>query len=418
LLRHPEWGEAGAAFLRQLVENSNPTETDRQSLDQFLPRFATNPAVAAAIADSLRTTKRVADENHRTQLLEGLAALDLGPASAALGQAIIQCLHDPNTAVALAAIRATAALRLPRAEEPLAALVTDSACNASVRLEAMRELVRRRQLLDSTQMDFLLAQLAETKVPMARLAAAEVLTNAKLNSGQIAALLKVLRNDAVISPGYVLSAVERNGLEPDLGLPVLDYLAAKFDAGWTIPSEQLDRIMAVVPPSQRSAADTLVARLNETIARQRRQLTDFVPLLNGGDFVRGEKIFYDKGQCVTCHRIWENGGRVGPDLSRVGAIRSGHDILESLLIPSATIAQGYETLNVTTTDGETYTGIRVGSSEDPLHLRLASGTDMVLHQNQIKSVDHSKVSLMPEGLLNQLSREEVRDLLAFLQHLK
>src|SRR5262249_17390017 len=114
----------------------------------------------------------------------------------------------------------------------------------------------------------------------------------------------------------------------------------------------------------------------------------------------------------------ENGGRVGPDLTSIGSIRSGRDILESLVLPSSTIAQGYETLNVTMKDGESLTGVRVGKSEDPLVLRLASGAEMTLHPSQIERVDLSKLSVMPEGLLNTLTRDEVRDLLGYLQQLK
>jgi putative heme-binding domain-containing protein len=267
-------------------------------------------------------------------------------------------------------------------------------------------------------MEFLLGRLSSTDLPTTRLAAAEVLTSAKLSGAQMVALLKAARGDSVISPTSILVGIERNGISQDCAVALLDYLAASLDAGWTIPAEQLAKVQAAVPEPQRPAADGLVARLSLTIARQRQQLTELAPLLNGGDYVRGEKVFFEKGQCILCHRIWENGGRVGPDLSRVGAIRSGRDILESLLVPSATIAQGYETLNVTTKDGESYTGVRVGNSDNLLRLRPASGTDMVLHQNQIERIDRSKVSLMPEGLLNNLGPEEMRDLLAFLQHLK
>ena len=182
--------------------------------------------------------------------------------------------------------------------------------------------------------------------------------------------------------------------------------------------EQLTKLQGAIPESQRAAANALIARLTEAAAIQRRQLTDLAPLLIDGDYARGEKIFFEKGQCITCHRIWENGGRVGPDLSRVGAIRSGRDLLESVVIPSATIALGYDTLNVSTKDGETYTGVRAGTSYNPLRLRLASGTEIVLHPNQIERIDRSKVSLMPEGLLKNLQLEEIRDLMAFLQHLK
>jgi hypothetical protein len=60
----------------------------------------------------------------------------------------------------------------------------------------------------------------------------------------------------------------------------------------------------------------------------------------------------------------------------------------------------------------------VGRSEDPLVLRDAAGKEMRYRQDTIENIGRSKVSLMPEGLLQQLTREEIRDLLAFLQGLK
>ena len=88
------------------------------------------------------------------------------------------------------------------------------------------------------------------------------------------------------------------------------------------------------------------------------------------------------------------------------------------MLPSSTIAQGYETLVVTMKDGESYTGVRAGKSDDPLVLRVASGAEMTLHPKQIERIDRSKLSLMPEGLMNTLTRDEVRDLLGYLQQLK
>jgi hypothetical protein len=69
-------------------------------------------------------------------------------------------------------------------------------------------------------------------------------------------------------------------------------------------------------------------------------------------------------------------------------------------------------------DGESYTGVRVGERDEPLVLRVASEAEMTLHAHQIERVDRAKLSLMPEGLLNTLTRDEVRDLLGYLQQLK
>jgi putative membrane-bound dehydrogenase-like protein len=418
LLRHPECGEAGAAFLRQLIAQSNPTEADYKALRQFLPLFQTNAAVVSAITRSLSPGSQRVSEAQRVRLLEALAALDWRGANASLEEAILRLLRDGSTAIRSAAVRAAGALRVPGAEAPLADVAQDIRQPANLRLEALQELVRRRPALDAAAMDFLVSQLSPTNKSNSRLAAAETLTNAKLSPAQMAVFLTAVRGDAVISPASILAALERHGLDAGYAVALLDYISGSLDAGWTVSADQLVKVQAAVPESQRARAETLLARLAGNVARQRQQLAEFEPLLKGGDYVRGQKVFFEKTQCTTCHQVWGNGGRAGPDLTSIGSIRAGRDILESLVLPSSTIAQGYETLVVTMKDGESYTGVRAGKSDDPLVLRVASGAEMTLHAQQIERVDRSKLSLMPEGLLNTLTRDEVRDLLGYLQQLK
>lgn len=69
------------------------------------------------------------------------------------------------------------------------------------------------------------------------------------------------------------------------------------------------------------------------------------------------------------------GGVIGPDLTQIGAIRAGRGLIESLVMPSATLLQGYETYSATLRDGETVTGIRMHQPDDTVVLRDASGTE-------------------------------------------
>ena len=128
--------------------------------------------------------------------------------------------------------------------------------------------------------------------------------------------------------------------------------------------------------------------------------------------------FWGRQPAATCHRVGERGGLVGPDLTKIGAIRSGRDLIESLAAPSATFAQGYEPYIVLLKDGDSLSGVRVGQSDDTFVLRDTSGNATRLDPEQIASVRRSEVSIMPEGLLGVLSQDEIRDLLAFLQSLK
>ena len=122
-------------------------------------------------------------------------------------------------------------------------------------------------------------------------------------------------------------------------------------------------------------------------------------------------MFLTKATCATCHRVGQHGGLVGPDLTKVGAIRSGRDLVESLVAPSATFSQGYEPYIVNLKNGDSLSGVRVRQPNEQFVLREAGGAEVRLDAAQIESVRQSQTSVMPEGLLTVLSQNEIRDLL-------
>jgi putative heme-binding domain-containing protein len=149
-----------------------------------------------------------------------------------------------------------------------------------------------------------------------------------------------------------------------------------------------------------------------------KQIAAALPLLKGGDPNRGQQLFIGKAGCSACHRVGKHGGLTGPDLTKVGAIRSGNDLIESIVAPSTTFAQGYEGYEIELPDGETVSGVRVGRGNDRFVLRNASGSDRRVGAKDVRKITRLEASIMPEGLLNALQPEEIRDLLAYLQNLK
>src|SRR5262249_24463159 len=109
---------------------------------------------------------------------------------------------------------------------------------------------------------------------------------------------------------------------------------------------------------------------------------------------------------------------VAPAVRGGGAVRWGHDRRESILFPGSTFAQGYEPYAVATADGRVLAGLIVRREADELILRDPSGAETRLTRAEIEEVRRSETSVMPEGLGFALSREEVRDLLAFLTSLR
>jgi putative heme-binding domain-containing protein len=184
-------------------------------------------------------------------------------------------------------------------------------------------------------------------------------------------------------------------------------------------AKRLQEILEKYPEGVRNAARPLLAHLQELQRARVERLRSLDPLLTaGGDVGRGRRIFFgEKVACYSCHTIGNQGGHVGPDLTAVGAIRSGHDILEAIVFPSASFVPGFEIYNVET-KGEMYSGVRGEDTGDSVTLVTGPHAEIRIPRGQVVSMKPSKVSLMPEGLDEGLTRGEFIDLLTFLQSQK
>ncbi len=134
-------------------------------------------------------------------------------------------------------------------------------------------------------------------------------------------------------------------------------------------------------------------------------------------FTRGRDLFAST-LCLSCHHLGKDGGNVGPDLSAIGSRFNRHDLLEAIIEPSKAISEQYASFIVTTRKGETIAGQIAEENNDNLTLVTdpLAGTRRTIGQTQVASKEISPVSLMPPGLLNSLTKEEIFDLLAYLEN--
>lgn len=139
-----------------------------------------------------------------------------------------------------------------------------------------------------------------------------------------------------------------------------------------------------------------------------------------GDAARGERLFFDPAGpgCATCHQVGERGGAIGPELTHVGGVRTGAELVESILEPSARIAAGYEVTELRTRDGATILGRVV--AEDDTSLTVASGGDArhTVSRADIVTRTPRAESLMPAGFADRLTVSDLSDLLAYLSSLR
>jgi hypothetical protein len=135
------------------------------------------------------------------------------------------------------------------------------------------------------------------------------------------------------------------------------------------------------------------------------------------DFDNGKKMF-TVAQCFKCHRMEGQGGYVGPDLAGIGRRYSRQELLESLLEPSRVISDQYLATRFLLADGRTVTGRVVNLSGDDFLVQtdmLNPGKLTAVNVDQIDERSPSKVSPMPDGLLDTLNKDDILDLLAYLR---
>ncbi|AGA25493.1 PVC-type heme-binding CxxCH protein [Singulisphaera acidiphila] len=139
-----------------------------------------------------------------------------------------------------------------------------------------------------------------------------------------------------------------------------------------------------------------------------------------GKAERGRSLFQDlKGlACIRCHAVGKEGGAVGPELSSIGAKYPRHELITSVLFPSAQIASGYEPVVVATEDGRVLTGIIKSDTPEALEIEDADAKRIRIPRDQIDDRKRSEVSLMPTGLAEGLSKQDFADLIAYLETLK
>jgi putative heme-binding domain-containing protein len=136
-----------------------------------------------------------------------------------------------------------------------------------------------------------------------------------------------------------------------------------------------------------------------------------------GDVGRGAELF-KKQNCLACHTTANGQVPKGPHLVDIGKRSKKAELLESVFKPSAKIAQGFDTYLFQTAQGKVFSGFVTGESALQVQIRQTNGVPVTLDKKDIDERVKSEGSLMPVGLSNNLTPEQLADLVAYLQSLK
>jgi cytochrome c oxidase cbb3-type subunit 3 len=135
-----------------------------------------------------------------------------------------------------------------------------------------------------------------------------------------------------------------------------------------------------------------------------------------GDRQAGQEVFATS--CSQCHRVNRSGGRLGPDLSRIGAARSIRYLTESIRRASKDVPRQYETVVAVTQDGKRIPGIRLNEDTFSLQLMDLQERFQFFLKEGLREVTYERRSLMPDYDEQVLSEKGLQDLLAYLQSLR
>ncbi len=156
--------------------------------------------------------------------------------------------------------------------------------------------------------------------------------------------------------------------------------------------------------------DEIGSNIGAEYAKYKRLLKSSA--INSANPIKGKSIF--QKVCWACHKMYDDGGTMGPDLT--GSNRFNVDyLLSNILEPSGEIQNDYQMVVITTQDGRTYSGNITKESNDQLNISIVGQDNIVINKSNIRSRETVPQSMMPEGLLNTLTEEEILDLVAFLQ---
>ena len=417
---HPEWGASLTGFLHDRLAAPLMAPGQNIQLQGLLAQLGKSPAVQELLAKLARDPSAGA-RNHQIALRAMTeAAVKDTPAAWLDAVALNLAARDADT-VRLAVL---AARTLPQPKGGHAALHTallatarDTAKPDDIRLDALAAAPGGLDAVEPPLFDFLTANLDAAKPMLVRTAAAGALARAKLTPEQQLALASRLKTVGPLELPRLLPAFERGATEA-LGQKLVESL--RGSAGWRgLRTDLLKPLLARYPKSIQAQGEELLNLLNADAAKEAAHLTALLAQLQDGDIRRGMAVFNSaKSACATCHAIGYLGGRLGPDLTRIGGARNERDLLEAIVYPSASFVRSYEPFVVLTKGGEEFSGVLRKDAPEEVILATGPETEQRIARKDIAELRPGSVSIMPQGLDQVLTRQELADLLAFLKAAK
>jgi putative membrane-bound dehydrogenase-like protein len=411
--RRPAWAEAMVPFFEQSLKSSQATDEAKSQVERFLKSFASQPPVQSLLAEvtiNSQTPKRA-----RTAALGAMAQSGLKEMPSAWRTSLETLLSDADPELINQAVAVARALPAPKdtsdLSQPLLAIARESSKPHQLRLDALAALPSGNKL-DDDLFQFATGHLSTSNAVSVRSAAVTVLSRARLSTEQLSVLAEVLKQVGPLEAPKVLTLFSK-GTSEAVGMKLIQNLRDSAVLA-AIPPQALRSCLTNFPPTVQEEGERLCASNGDSSKGDR--LNQLLSGLPTGDVRRGQALFNSSSTaCSSCHAIGYLGGNLGPDLTRIGQIRTERDLLEAIVYPSASFVRSYEPIVVLTKNGDQFSGVIRKDAPDEVVLASGPDAEARISRTEIAEMRPGTISIMPEGLEQQLSRQELSDLLAFLK---
>jgi putative membrane-bound dehydrogenase-like protein len=415
--RHPEWSGSLAGYFRERLADTHLPTKDKENLIRRMPRFAAAEPVQGMLIQFLQDSAQ--PQATRRLVLKAMAESHVKkiPDSWLAAWTSILAGNDwEQIDDTVAAIRALVSPKEPvkSLAEPLRKVGNNHKAPAQVRLAALAAAPGGLPDVGPPLFSFLRSQLDGELPATIRSLAADVLAHAHLSTDQLVELAQTLKSAGPLELDRLLETFGQSH-EEKVGKELVEGLkSSPVRSG--LRSEILKPMLSKYPAPVQEQAKDLYAALDADHAQQHAKLEQLLTSVKKGDIRRGQAVFNStKASCSACHAIGYLGGNVGPDLTRIGKIRSERDLLESIVFPSASFVRSYEPVLVIMKNGKTHNGLIRQDGPDEIVLATGINQEVRLARKDIEEIQPSKVSIMPAGLDQQLSSQDLADLVSFLK---
>ncbi len=403
LCQRPEWSEQAIRTIDALWK-SQPSDHLAELLGSIAIAWKGQPATEALVR------RWIVDRGAPTQdgrLITLLAGFSPAPLPATWVDPVNDWLRDSPAEVA-----------------QLLADFDLSAASCGPIVETMHQLLSGSDNLDTR------ARLAQALPPGERLPDDQLVSDL-VESGQLRALShvelsarqaeRVLEQVPQLVARDLQPAIEAiSSAQVDaLDVRLLEMLA-QLPTARTLPLNQLDNMYRNRGPELKTLAQQTSEQLQQPSADIDLQTETTLASLPAGDPLRGLQVFRsNKAACSACHQMGYVGGRIGPELTRIGKSRTRRALLEAILFPNSRLEQSYQPMKVLTKAGHVYNGLlKRHLDAGRFELQLSADKSVIVQTEDIELQEPSLVSIMPSGIREQLTDQELADLLALLESAK